>query len=103
MGIDTASAMWLCAARSLGADFSRTATIGRQSFTPDARVLGQIFRVLGIDEDAKRFLFDHAYAEAFLSALGATETDSVDYSSFEDATIIHDLNLPLPNELHERF
>lgn len=43
------------------------------------------------------------YSEPLLRMLGATTTDSMDASDYEDATIIHDLNLPVPKELHERF
>lgn len=43
------------------------------------------------------------YSEPLLRMLGAGTVDSMDASDYEDATIIHDLNLPVPKELHESF
>lgn len=44
-----------------------------------------------------------AYAEGFLEFLGARSVDSVDYSSFEGASLIHDMNRPISEDLAERF
>lgn len=103
MGLDTASVMFLCGARSAGVDFTRTAMIGRQSFFPEPAALGRVFGALGIDEDANKFAREHAYGERFFSLLGAQEITSLDYSSYEDASVIHDMNLPVPHELRDRF
>ena len=35
--------------------------------------------------------------------LGADSIDTMDYSSYERATIVHDLNKPVPLELHNAF
>ncbi len=40
---------------------------------------------------------------AFFSLLGVTDILALDYSAFEHAEIIHDLNLAVPVELHDRF
>ena len=45
MGLDTSSVMFLCAARSMGVDFTDTAMIGRQSFWPDPAELRRVFDV----------------------------------------------------------
>src|SRR5690606_18138908 len=46
----------------------------------------------------------HDYADDFLrDALGARELDVMDYSAYEGAAVIHDLNQPVPGALHERF
>ena len=103
MGIDTASAMFLCAAKSLGVDFTRTAMIGRQAFFPNAATLQRVLSILGIQQSAAEFLRESKYAEPFFSALGAQEIDSLDYSSYENASILHDMNLPIPTGLRQRF
>lgn len=36
-------------------------------------------------------------------AMGANEVETLDVSAFEGATIVHDLNQPLPQALHGRF
>ncbi len=103
MGLDTASVMFLCGARSLGVDFTSTAMIGRQSFYPDAATLRRVFSILGINHNAEDILRENRYGERFFALLGAKEITSIDYSSYENTNIIHDMNLPIPNNLHERF
>ena len=95
--------MFLCAAKSFGIDFSSTLMVGRQSFWPEPHALQRVFSTLGIDCDAKVFLRRHKYGEEFFSLLGAKQIESIDVSPYEQATIVHDMNLPLPRELHDRF
>lgn len=103
MGLDSASVMFLCAAKSLGVDFTRTAMIGRQSFCPDAATLRRVFSILGINHNAEDFLRANSYGERFFSLLGAKELTSIDYSSYEGANTIHDMNVPIPDALQEQF
>ena len=46
---------------------------------------------------------DGSFAEPFFTSLGARSVDSIDASRFEGASIIADLNRPLPGELRRRF
>jgi hypothetical protein len=39
----------------------------------------------------------------FFNLLGITDINALDYSSYEHADIIHDLNLPVPAHLRDRF
>lgn len=43
------------------------------------------------------------YSEAFLRELGAREVASLDYSEYEGATLLHDLNQPVPQEWDEQY
>ncbi|WP_022702523.1 methyltransferase domain-containing protein [Pseudorhodobacter ferrugineus] len=43
------------------------------------------------------------YAETFFSRLGFTSVDSLDFSDFEEASLIHDLSKPVGKKLTERF
>lgn len=43
------------------------------------------------------------FAEDFLRFLGISTVVSLDYSAFEGANIVHDLNRPVPDELNEAF
>jgi hypothetical protein len=81
----------------------RTATIGRQAFVPDPASLRLVFSALALDLDPDEFLAANPFGEAFFSLLGAEEVVSLDYSSYEGATVLHDMNLPVPAELRERF
>lgn len=40
---------------------------------------------------------------AVLRAMGAAEVLALDYADFEGAELVHDLNLPVPPEWHQRF
>ena len=55
------------------------------------------------EEEFRRRLASSAYAEEFLGMLGASETDSLDVSDFEGATVLHDLDLEIPERWHETF
>jgi len=87
----------------MGVDFADTLMIGRQTFWPDAAALRRVFDVLGVDHDADQFAQQNKYAEPFFSLLGASEISSLDVSAYEKASIIHDMNLPVPPDLRERF
>jgi hypothetical protein len=54
VGLDTASATFLCAAKSAGVDFTCTAMLGRQTFYPDSASLRRIFSIQGIDDYYRR-------------------------------------------------
>lgn len=103
MGLDNASVKFCCAAKSSGVDFRNSLFIGRQSLSPDEDVLQRVFAVQGIDARASELLANHRYGEEFFSLLGATDVKSLDYSNYEDATFIHDLNSPVPEELKGKF
>lgn len=46
---------------------------------------------------------DNGFAEPFFQALGVAKIDSLDFSDFESATVLHDLNQPLPKKLHRKY
>ena len=43
------------------------------------------------------------YSETFFTKLGFESVDSIDFSPFENASIIQDLSAPLAPELENRF
>ena len=102
MGIDIASVKLLLCAKNAGVDFSNTLQVGRQGMHTDAGSLGRALGVSRISADAAT-IAQNKYSEAFFSALGATCISSLDVSDYEGATIIHDLNQPIPIELSQRF
>ncbi len=104
MAIDTQAFRLLLAARKTGADFSRTVTFGRQSFYPKP---GHATRALARSNvgitPAQIGPVRHCYGETFLKALGAQTVDSIDASGYEGATLVHDLNQPVPSQLHGKY
>lgn len=103
MGLDTGSAIFVCAAKSYGVDFADTLMIGRQSFFPLPASLQRIFSILNVNQDAKRFVRDNGFAEEFFRLMGAQEVNSLDFSSYEGATYVQDMNSPIPDHLHSRL
>lgn len=106
MGFDVNGITFLLAARAAGVGFARTATIGRQSLHVSAHVLGERLRRFGTSAggNAKTLLeADHGYAEALLKTLGADEVTSFDASSYEGATVVHDMNQPIAREHYGRY
>jgi len=107
MGLDINGTQFLLHAKAQGADFSRTAMIGRQGLylkPADFRALLARFGVAWSDEViAQVFTETQGYAEALLRRLGAEEAHSVDYSSYEGATHVHDMNTPVPAAWKEQY
>lgn len=105
MGIDLASARFLSLLGQAGVDFSRTATLGRQNLFAKPFQLSRALRNTGrgVDDFAAAGLLKTGYAEPFFEFLGAKGVDSVDATAYEQATLVHDLNSPIPLELHARY
>lgn len=107
MGIDVHGATFLAYARSLGVDFGQTAMIGRQglyvSRAEMRRILAGFGEAPSEAEIATICEGASGYAERFLEHLGARTANSFDYSDFEAATVIHDMNTPVPEAHAERY
>jgi len=102
MGINTSFAHLLVQARLQGVEFADTLTIGRQSLAVPRRELARMATSLGLTVSGA--LDGDGFAERFLSdLLGARSVRSLDYSDYQQADIIHDLNQPLAPELHNSF
>ena len=100
MGLDNTAAQTLCGAKSIGADFGSTLMIGRQWLLASTGVIADVARVHGaaVPQPA-----GHAFAEPFFEMLGSRSMDSLDLSTFEGATVQHDLNLPIPASLNSTY
>lgn len=108
MGIEVQSVrLLLLAGQKLGVDFSDTLTIGRQEIMASAAQIENAFRTVGspINRELAQNLSSQAgkISDPLFRQLGASTIDAMDVSDFEGASILHDLNRPLPDELAERF
>ena len=104
MGLDAPGVKWLLGAKARGVDFSRLATLGRQSFFPDPAALQAVSDRLSLGLDAGTFLRESAgYAEKFFDLLGSTEVTAFDKSDYESAGTLHDMNTPLEGAFRNRF
>jgi SAM-dependent methyltransferase len=104
MGIDVNGIRLLLLAKRLGANFKDVATIGRQGLHLTPQQLQKECADFDVSCDGKNNeTFDYRYSESLFSLLGAQTTQSIDNSDYEKATIIHDMNNPLPAELKGKF
>ena len=107
MGIDVNAAQLLIRARRLGIPFERVATLGRQGLHLPPKRLAALFRAQSwpLDTDVERRLTgsDSPFADDFLTALGAREVVAIDASAYEGASIVHDMNCPIPASLQNAF
>jgi hypothetical protein len=105
MGIDVTGLRALLYAKARGADYSHTATLGRQSLhiTPkDAMACFREFQV-AVSPGEIANIFKSSFAEGLFQQLGAKAIDSLDASSYQHANIIHDLNNPIPEAMKSRY
>src|SRR5690606_20333874 len=111
MGICYPDARVLWDAHRAGASFERTLLVGRQSLNlhpSELKILRREHRAyFGGGAPERRPLDGYAfygYAEPFLHEfLGASAIDVMDYSDYEGAQLLHDLNTPVPEEWHDRY
>jgi hypothetical protein len=107
MGYDEIGLRFLLHAADRGVDYSNTATLGHLSlFSGEAGMLAALTACRGVtspDVAAEMFRDCDGYIDGFLRYLGADHVESVDASDFEDATLVLDLNEPIPPEFDEQF
>ena len=107
MGISVHGARFLLYARAAGVDFSDMAMIGRQGLYVTPADMRQVFAARGeaLDDTEIAEICDGSggYAETFFTRLGARRAESFDYSDFEAATVIHDMNEPIPARHHAQY
>ncbi len=104
MGITSSFGALRLRAKNRGADFSDVVTLGRPTPKIPRRELARMLSRAGnAGTDAARVAAS-GYADEFLhAALSAKSVSAIDYSGYQKADIVHDLNLPVPNHLHRRF
>jgi SAM-dependent methyltransferase len=84
------------------ADFDRTISLGRQMSMLDAAAL-RAARRLTLPPCELQSIAEGQYIEPLFTALGARRIVSMDASSFEGASIVHDFNQDVPNHLRGQF
>jgi SAM-dependent methyltransferase len=107
MGFDVQGVRFLLRASRSGVRFHNTAMLGRQQLFLDPASLQRILEGFGMrstDAEATRILTEaDGFAEPLLRLLGAEQICSVDASSYEGASVVHDMNLPIPDSLKNVF
>ena len=99
MGFEANAAALLLKMRRDAVNFGRVLTLGHQHLHLDPATYRRVLARLG------QPLADEVpvYADALLTALGASQVEALDASAYEGATRLHDLNEPVPAAWHEQF
>jgi hypothetical protein len=108
MGLNVNGLEFLVWSQREGVRFERTMTLGRQQFfwitpTKMSRVLREHGLYVSKREAGAVLTGGGRFAEPLFTRLGAEEIRSIDASSFEGASDIHDLNEPIPAPLKQKF
>ncbi|HXG48127.1 MAG TPA: hypothetical protein VNO52_10920 [Methylomirabilota bacterium] len=103
MGLDINAVQFLIAARRSGIDFGEVLTLGRQDLNVYPAKMVEVLRRHGFPAGAFEADAKVLFGEPVFRALGATRVSAMDFSDFEGAEFIHDLNQPIGPELNERF
>lgn len=106
MGFDLATIQFLARSKDLGISLERVLTLGRQWVYAKPADIRRLLARNGIDLSAAEIdtlLADKGYCEPLLKLLGARHVDSMDVSTYENATIVQDLNQLWPEDLSNRF
>ena len=101
MGLSTDALKCFLIARKAGASFKSIITLGRQQFYVKQTEVKAIASTYG--QSIGELSFTDQYSEPFYKALGAEHIDSIDYSNYEGATIVHDMNIPIPESLKGKY
>jgi hypothetical protein len=107
MGFDVQGLRFLLGAKQHGVRFDRTATIGRQELHVDVITFHRLFRAfktgLHFDQASSILTEANGYAEPLLRLLGGQRICSIDASAYEGASLVHDMNVPIPDHLKHSF
>jgi hypothetical protein len=92
-------------AKTLGISFKETLTLGRMNlYASRADIMHSIEKYKTNSKSIDEVVFNgDGYAESFFAILGAEKIDSIDFSAYEKATIIHDMNQPIPDNLRNNY
>lgn len=105
MGIVKSSIFGMRYAAANGVEFKNTLMAARQAILMPKREIEKILQIGGgggLDE-LYRATNKFPYAEWVFKYFGAETVDSMDYCDYEGANIIHDLNIPVPASLKNKY
>lgn len=104
MGINKYDAKLLLYAKNkFKIDFDSSLTLGRLTRYFNEEELTALTSDFKINSVNTKAICGMEFTESFIKMLGAKKVESVDTSDYEKATIIHDLNTPIPEQLHQTY
>ena len=104
MGILKADCNFLFYAKTLNVSFETTCTLGHLAFYTDKSVIAQcLAKYKNGVKKLEEVTFPDRYSDPLFEILGTKKLDTLDFSPYEGASIVQDLNVPFPTELHNSF
>jgi len=104
MAIDYNSAAYLLSAKSRGIPFGRVLMLGRQHLSLSPEMIASLEQQFNTDLQAfVRGEGEERFAEGFFEFLGADEITAMDFSDYEQSSLVHDLNEPIPDEWKGKY
>jgi hypothetical protein len=104
MALTDTATRFLFYSKSLGVSFSETLTIGRLALKINPLLINEMAQKYHLPAAENIYSpGNKSYAEPLFCMLGATKADSLDYSDYEGATIIHDMNYSIPTEYKNKY
>jgi hypothetical protein len=104
MGINSNTVRFLLFAKSKGVDYRKSVTLGRQHFFASREDVVKHAGIAGFSkENVQSHDFSEQFSEPFFKFLGSEVIDSLDFSDYEGAKIVFDMNNPLPQHLHNQY
>ena len=94
MGIDLTTLEAICKSIKYIQKREKALTLGRQGNHTHMANINNIFDKYNLSHLKNKY--EWGYCEPFFEDLGFKVIDSLDVSSYEQASIIHDMNLPIP-------
>ena len=104
MGLDATALTWIkLVSLKFGVNFDKTLTLGRQYCSVQELKLASHWLKKSGYKDSDIILQPDGYTEKYFEWMGSKALDVLDYSDYEGAGIIHDLNVQLPQELINKY
>ncbi len=103
MGLTWSNAALLAKAKRNGVCFDKVLTIGHQELcltTNQIMFLGKYLRISSGYEDIEHEKYIDNFLKIFFEA---KEVCSIDYSDYQESSIIHDMNYPISSAYYEKF
>lgn len=101
MGVTSNCAEFLFYTLRHNVNYEHSVMLGRQQLYATEKELKGIFPPANHDDI--KLMLSGKYAESFFERLGAKQVDSLDFSEYEGASLIHDLNTPIPDRLKGKY
>jgi hypothetical protein len=94
MGIDSTSLELILCSQKYAKNMGRVLTLGRQGIHTPPNIVDSLLDKYGFQHLKGRHVW--GWSEPLFQDLGFTEVDSLDYSNYEGASRIHNMNTALP-------